>query len=152
VSIFYIGLGISYFYLADFEQAEQILSLAKEALVNHSYPWKETQLEIYLAMIQWKKGNYQPALTLLDYRETLMSRYRNPRDKGLVFYLMAVVKYQLIFQGATLSQQEKEMADHLLSESFEYYYEIASTNLNPYRDCHLVSELNDLRQQLSAKS
>ncbi|HEQ4657860.1 TPA: AAA family ATPase [Streptococcus pyogenes] len=152
VSIFYIGLGISYFYLADFEQAEQILSLAKEALVNHSYPWKETQLEIYLAMIQWKKDNYQPALTLLDYRETLMSRYRNPRDKGLVFYLMAVVKYQLIFQGATLSQQEKEMADHLLSESFEYYYEIASTNLNPYRDCHLVSELNDLRQQLSAKS
>lgn len=152
VSIFYIGLGISYFYLADFEQAEQILSLAKEALVNHSYPWKETQLEIYLAMIQWKKGNYQPALTLLDYREPLMSRYRNPRDKGLVFYLMAVVKYQLIFQGATLSQQEKEMADHLLSESFEYYYEIASTNLNPYRDCHLVSELNDLRQQLSAKS
>ncbi|VGV00982.1 AAA family ATPase [Streptococcus pyogenes] len=152
VSIFYIGLGISYFYLADFEQAEQILSLAKEALVNHSYPWKETQLEIYLAMIQWKKGNYQPALTLLDYRETLMSRYRNPRDKGLVFYLMAVVKYQLIFQGATLSQQEKEMADHLLSESFEYYYEIASTNLNPYRDCHLVSELNDLCQQLSAKS
>ncbi|HEQ4936535.1 TPA: AAA family ATPase [Streptococcus pyogenes] len=152
VSIFYIGLGISYFYLADFEQAEQILSLAKEALVNHSYPWKETQLEIYLAMIQWKKGNYQPALTLLDYRETLMSRYRNPRDKGLVFYLMAVVKYQLIRQGATLSQQEKEMADHLLSESFEYYYEIASTNLNPYRDCHLVSELNDLRQQLSAKS
>ncbi|HEP1653170.1 TPA: AAA family ATPase [Streptococcus pyogenes] len=152
VSIFYIGLGISYFYLADFEQAEQILSLAKEALVNHSYPWKETQLEIYLAMIQWKKGNYQPALTLLDYRETLMSRYRNPRDKGLVFYLMAVVKYQLIFQGATLSQQEKEMADHLLSESFEYYYEIASTNLNPYRDCHLVSELDGLRQQFSSNN
>lgn len=152
VSIFYIGLGISYFYLADFEQAEQTLSLAKEALANHSYPWKETQLEIYLAMIQWKKDHYQPALTLLDYRETLMSRYRNPRDKGLVFYLMAVVKYQLMVQGATLSQQEKEMADHLLTESFEYYYEIASTNLNPYRDCHLVSELDGLRQQFSSNN
>lgn len=151
VSIFYIGLGISYFYLGHFEQAEQILSLAKEALANHIYPWKETQLEIYLAMIQWKKGHYQPALSLLGHRETLMSRYRNPRDKGLVFYLMAVVKYQLIRQGDTLSQQEKEMVAHLLTESFEYYYEIASTNLNPYRDCHLVSELNDLRQQLSAK-
>ncbi|HEP1538145.1 TPA: AAA family ATPase [Streptococcus pyogenes] len=152
VSIFYIGLGISYFYLGHFDQAEQILSLAKEALANHIYPWKETQLEIYLAMIQWKKGHYQPALSLLGHRETLMSRYRNPRDKGLVFYLMAVVKYQLIRQGDTLSQQEKEMVAHLLTESFEYYYEIASTNLNPYRDCHLVSELDGLRQQFSSNN
>ncbi len=65
---------------------------------------------------------------------------------------MAAVKYQLIRQGDTLSQQEKEKVALLLTESFEYYYEIASTNLNPYRDCHLVSEMNDLRQQLSAKS
>ncbi|GAA0054689.1 AAA family ATPase [Streptococcus canis] len=152
VSIFYIGLGISYFYLDRFDQAEQVLTLAKEALVNHIYPWKETQLEIYLAMIHWKQGDYQSVLTLLNHKENLMSRYGNPRDKGLIFYLMAVVKYQLVVQGPALTAQQKERLTNLLSESFEYYYEIANANLNPYRDCHLVTELEDLRQQLFSKN
>ena len=81
-----------------------------------------------------------------------MSRYGNPRDKGLIFYLMAVVKYQLVVQGPALTAQQKERMTNLLSESFEYYYEIANANLNPYRDCHLVTELEDLRQQLFSKN
>jgi len=141
---FYIGLGMTYYQLKDYEQAERIFLKAKTALKSLSFPWKETQLEVYLALIGCEKREYQPVLDLLRKKDSLISRYGNPRDKGLIYYLMAVIKYRLL----TGSLQEADFED-LLDQDFETYYETAKSQLNPYRDRHQLKELENLRQGLS---
>ena len=143
---FYIGLGMTYYQLKDYEQAERIFLKAKTALKSLSFPWKETQLEVYLALIGCEKRDYLPVLDLLRKKDSLISRYGNPRDKGLIYYLMAVVKYRLL----TGSLQEADFED-LLDQDFETYYETAKSQLNPYRDRHQLKELENLRQGLNKK-
>ena len=80
----------------------------------------------------------------MQKKDSLISRYGNPRDKGLIYYLMAVIKYRLL----TGSLQEAGFGD-LLVQDFETYYETAKGQLNPYRDRHQLKELENLRQGLS---
>lgn len=141
---FYISLGMTYYQLKDYEQADRIFLKAKTALKSLSFPWKETQLEVYLALIGCEKRDYQPMLDLLRKKDSLISRYGNPRDKGLIYYLMAVIKYRLL----TGSLQEADFED-LLDQDFETYYETAKSQLNLYRDRHQLKELENLRQNLS---
>ena len=141
---FYIGLGLTYYQLKDYEQAERILLKAKAALKSLSFPWKETQLEVYLALIGCEKGDYQPVLDLLRKKDSLISRYGNPRDKGLIYYLMAVIKYRQL--AGSLQEAGFE---NLLAQDFETYYETAKSQLNPYRDRHQLKELENLRRTLS---
>ena len=141
---FYIGLGLTYYQLKDYEQAERILLKAKAALKSLSFPWKETQLEVYLALIGCEKGDYQPVLDLLRKKDSLISRYGNPRDKGLIYYLMAVIKYRQL--AGSLQEAGFE---NLLAQDFETYYETAKSQLNPYRDRHQLKELESLRRTLS---
>lgn len=148
-SVFYIGLGISYFTIGHLDTSYQMLTIAKQGLKKHLRPWKEIQLEIYLAIIQWKKGVTAPVMDLLRQKDKLESRYGNPRDKGFIYYVMAVVKYHLLTGEHSLSQSDVCYLEALLVESFDSYYEVAIANLNPYRDSHLCSELTNLRQKLS---
>lgn len=143
--VFYIGLGITHYLLQDYDQAEKILRRAQKELESLTFPWKEAQLEVYLALLACEKGQYQPALDLLGKKEELISRYANPRDKGLIYYLMAVLRYKL-------SQDQLRHPDfeRLLPQSFETYYEIAKSHLNPYRDRHQLQELERLREGLKS--
>ena len=141
---FYIGLGMTYYQLRDYQQAEAILLKAKKAMESLSFPWKETQLEVYLGLISCEKGDYQPVLDLLRKKEELISRYGNPRDKGLIYYLMAVIKYQL--QVGDLKESSFE---ELLTRDFDYYYDTAKSHLNFYRDRHQLKELENLHLRLS---
>jgi len=144
---FYIGLGMTYYWLGDHEQAEKIFLKAKKALETLSFPWKEAQLEVYLALIGCEKGDYQPVLDLLRKKDNLISRYGNPRDKGLIYYLMAVIKYRLL----TGNLQEAGF-EELLAQDFETYYDTAKSHLNPYRDRHQLKELENLRMDLSQEA
>ncbi|EHI69248.1 hypothetical protein STRIC_2078 [Streptococcus ictaluri 707-05] len=148
VSVFYIGLGISYYYLGDTKKSERFLKLAKEALKNHVHPWKETQLEMYLGLIDWGNGRYQAIIDLLTHQESFINRYSNPRDKGMVFYVMAKVKSHLILENHFLTKEELSSLSQLLDKRFDYYYERAKTYLNPYRDKLLIKELDRLAQKL----
>ena len=144
---FYIGLGMTYYWLGDHEQAEKIFLKAKKALETLSFPWKEAQLEVYLALIGCEKGDYQPVLDLLRKKDNLISRYGNPRDKGLIYYLMAVIKYRLL----TGNLQEAGF-EELLAQDFETYYDTAKSHLNSYRDRHQLKELENLRMDLSQEA
>ncbi|MEQ9764508.1 AAA family ATPase [Streptococcus sp. ZJ151] len=148
-SVFYIGLGISYFIIGQLDTSEQMLVIARQGLKKHLRPWKEIQLDIYLAIIQWKKGVTGPVIDLLRQRDKLESRYGNPRDKGFIYYVMAVVKYHLLTAKQSLSETDCDYLEATLIESFDRYYEIAMANLNPYRDKHLCCELTRLRQKLA---
>ncbi|MBP2623968.1 AAA family ATPase [Streptococcus oricebi] len=142
--VFYIGLGLSYYFTNQMEKAEQIFRKAKEDLQTLRFPWKEAQLEVYLALIDSSKGNYQTVLDFLLKRESLIERYSNPRDKGMIYYLMAVLKYRLL-RGSISYQGFEE----LLDQPFERYYEIAKGHLNPYRDSQALTELEQLRVELN---
>ncbi|MGV3051101.1 BTAD domain-containing putative transcriptional regulator [Streptococcus hyovaginalis] len=148
-SVFYIGLGITYFSLNHFNQAESCFIQAKEHLKKHLNPWRETQLQVYWAMTQWYKGNSQPTIQLLHQSEQLMTKYGNPRDRGTVFYLMAIIKYHLLKSTHQLKAADASFLSNLLREPFEHYYEVAIAHLNPYRDAHLVKELESLHHQLN---
>ena len=80
----------------------------------------------------------------LAKKDNLISRYGNPRDKGLIYYLMAVIKYRLL----TGNLQEAGF-EELLAQDFETYYDMAKSHLNPYRDRHQLKELENLRMDLS---
>ena len=148
-SIFHIGLGISYFIIGHFDRSEKILRQAKQGLENHLLPWKQTQLTTYLAIIQWKKGDATSVIDLLSQQEQLETRYGNPRDKGFVYYLMAVVKYDLLTNQIKEHQPEFCQVKALVGKPFDHYYDIALANLNPFRDRHLCDELTHLKQHLA---
>jgi len=131
-------------FFDDYQQAEAILLKAKKAMESLSFPWKETQLEVYLGLISCEKGDYQPVLDLLRKKEELISRYGNPRDKGLIYYLMAVIKYQLL-----VGDLKESGFEELLTRDFDYYYDTAKSHLNFYRDRHQLKELENLRLRLS---
>ncbi|MBP2619995.1 AAA family ATPase [Streptococcus panodentis] len=141
--VFYIGLGISYYFLGDYEQAEQIFLRAKKELASLSFPWKEAQLEVYLALIDCAKEDYQPVLDLLHKKEQLIARYANPRDKGMIYYLMALLKHRQL-----MGSIEQADFEDLLPQHFDSYYDIAKAHLNPYRDRHQLEDLENLRLQL----
>lgn len=140
---FYIGLGISYFYKNDFENADRIFIQAKEALKSLSFPWKETQLEVYSTLINCSKGDYHSLIHLINKQDSLISRYSNPRDKGYINYLFAIIAYKLKFKII-----KDDTLQSLLSHDFQYYYSTAKTHLNPYRDCQLIKELDSLNQEI----
>ncbi|MGT2887597.1 AAA family ATPase [Streptococcus didelphis] len=140
---FYIGLGISYFYLQNYDKAEQIFLDCEKNLESLSFPWKEVQLEVYLTLIKCQKENYQPLINLLHKKETLIQRYSNPRDKGMIYYIMAYTKFALLSEKIHC----QELAQ-LLPQDFNHYYHIAKLHLNPYRDCRLLMELEHCQNLL----
>lgn len=135
---FYIGLGTSYYHLQDFAEAHSIFQAAMQEVNQQIYPWKEVQLKLYLALLGCQKQDYTMAHDLLGSKEALISRYSNPRDKGMIYYLMAKLKNELRdnpLLEATFAQK--------LDEEFSHYYHIAKQFLNPYRDRLLLEDLEN---------
>ncbi|MDO4666730.1 MAG: AAA family ATPase [Streptococcus sp.] len=143
IIVFYIGLGTSYYFLGDMQAAEEIFFKAKKEIQTLSFPWKEAQLEVYLALIHYQKGNYELVTDLLSRKESLIKRYNNPRDKGMIYYLMCTLKYAVI-----TGKIKEEVFGELLHQKFAVYYEIAKYHLNPYRDRYQVEELEKMNQML----
>ena len=141
---FYIGLGISYYQQGNNHKAQAIFTEAKEGLKTLSFPWKEVQLEVYLALINSDKGNFQPLIDLIHKKEELIARYSNPRDKGMIYYLMAISKNKLTQKIISDQRLETLLDDNLLD-----YLQIAKKHLNPYRDCRQLEELEKLEQTLN---
>lgn len=142
---FYIGLGISYYHQGNNQKAQAIFMEAKEGLKNLSFPWKEVQLEVYLALINSDKGNFQPLIELIHKKEDLIARYSNPRDKGMIYYLMAITKDNL-----TKKLISDERLECLLNKNLLDYLHIAKRHLNPYRDCRQIDELEKLEKTITS--
>lgn len=135
---FYIGLGTSYYHLQDFDQAHSIFQAAMQEVNQQIYPWKEVQLKLYLALLGCQQQDYTGVHDLLDRKETLISRYSNPRDKGMIYYLMAKLKNEMNDNPSL-----KEEFAHKLDKGFNHYYHIAKQFLNPYRDRLLLEDLEN---------
>lgn len=135
---FYIGLGTSYYHLQDFPEAHSIFQAAMQEVNQQIYPWKEVQLKLYLALLGCQKHDYAMAHDLLDRKEALISRYSNPRDKGMIYYLMAKLKNEMNDNPSL-----KEEFAHKLDKDFNHYYHIAKQFLNPYRDRLLLEDLEN---------
>ncbi|HFI0420180.1 TPA: AAA family ATPase [Streptococcus suis] len=135
---FYIGLGTSYYHLQDFAKAHSIFQAAMQEVNQQIYPWKEVQLKLYLALLGCQKQDYTGVHDLLDRKETLISRYSNPRDKGMIYYLMAKLKKEMKDNPSL-----KEEFTHKLEKDFSHYYHIAKQFLNPYRDRLLLEDLEE---------
>lgn len=135
---FYIGLGTSYYHLQDFDQAHSIFQAAMQEVNQQIYPWKEVQLKLYLALLGCQKHDYAMAHDLLDSKEVLVARYSNPRDKGMIYYLMAKLKKEMNDNPSL-----KEEFAHKLDKDFSHYYHIAKQFLNPYRDRLLLEDLEN---------
>lgn len=139
---FYIGLGTSYYHLQDFDQAHSIFQAAIQEVNQQIYPWKEVQLKLYLALLGCQKQDYTGVHDLLDRKEALISRYSNPRDKGMIYYLMAKLKNEMrdnTLLEATFAQK--------LDEDLSHYYHIAKQFLNPYRDRLLLEDLENFMKE-----
>ncbi|HEM4129528.1 TPA: AAA family ATPase [Streptococcus suis] len=135
---FYIGLGTSYYHLQDFAEAHSIFQAAMQEVNQQIYPWKEVQLKLYLALLGCQKKDYTMAHDLLGSKEALISRYSNPRDKGMIYYLMAKLKKEM-----NDNQTLKDEFSHKLDKDFSHYYHIAKQFLNPYRDRLLLEDLEN---------
>ncbi|HFI0452391.1 TPA: AAA family ATPase [Streptococcus suis] len=139
---FYIGLGTSYYHLQDFDQAYSIFQASIQEVNQQIYPWKEVQLKLYLALLGCQKQDYTGVHDLLDRKEALISRYSNPRDKGMIYYLMAKLKNEMRdnpLLEATFAQK--------LDEDLSHYYHIAKQFLNPYRDRLLLEDLENFMKE-----
>lgn len=132
---FRISLGISYFHSKEYDKALSIFLQAKDEVKEFQLPWKEVQLHLYLSLLHLKSGNFQPICDFLKLKEEYLSRYSNPRDKGMIAYLQAY----LVLQDQTSIFKE------FLKEEFITYYHIAKENLNPNRDKLLLTELETLK-------
>lgn len=135
---FYIGLGTSYYHLQDFAEAHSIFQAAIQEVNQQIYPWKEVQLKLYLALLGCQQQDYTGVHDLLDRKEALISRYSNPRDKGMIYYLMAKLKKEM-----NDNQTLKDEFSHKLDKDFNHYYHIAKQFLNPYRDRLLLEDLEN---------
>ncbi|MGT2752655.1 BTAD domain-containing putative transcriptional regulator [Streptococcus porcinus] len=144
---FYISLGISYYQSGEIDKAESILINAKEGLQSLRFPWKEVQLEVYLALINCEKGNYKPLIDLINKKEELMARYSNPRDKGMIYYIMALTKAKI--NSGKLNCLE---LTNLLKGELSYYLELSKNHLNPCRDRQHIKELERLEKMISHKN
>lgn len=144
---FYIGLGTSYYHLQDFAEAHSIYQAAMQEVNQQIYPWKEVQLKLYLALLGYQKQDYTMAHDLLDSKEALISRYSNPRDKGMIYYLMAKLKKEMNDNPSL-----KEEFTHKLDKDFNHYYHIAKQFLNPYRDRLLLEDLEEFLKVNSKNS
>lgn len=139
---FYIGLGTSYYHLQDFDQAYSIFQASIQEANQQIYPWKEVQLKLYLALLGCQKQDYTGVHDLLDRKEALISRYSNPRDKGMIYYLMAKLKNEMRnnpLLEATFAQK--------IDKDLSHYYHIAKQFLNPYRDRLLLEDLENFMKE-----
>ncbi|PZO95347.1 MAG: LuxR family transcriptional regulator [Streptococcus pyogenes] len=144
---FYIGLGISYFYQGNFSKAADIFMQSKEALKTLRFPWKEAQLEVYLTLLKCEQGDYGAVSELFAKKDELISLYSNPRDKGMIYYVLALTKYKLETNHITC-----DTLVSCLTDDFSTYYHIAKNHLNPYRDCHFLKRLEKCKQALTSKT
>lgn len=144
---FYIGLGITHYLQEDFQQAEEILEKAKGILVHLSFPWKEAQLELYLALLAYAKQDYGPVLSLLEKQDLIIERYSNPRDKGMMYFLLAFLSHKELV--GDLQQAE---IGQFLEHDFHVYAQIAEQHLNSYRDAYHLAELQKMRRDLQKRT
>ncbi|MET3558982.1 DNA-binding SARP family transcriptional activator/predicted ATPase [Streptococcus rupicaprae] len=142
---FQIGLGISFYLSGEIDQAYDLLKKAKQKISSVSFPWKEVQLELYLALLACQKKEYHLILDFLAKKDELLARYSNPRDEGMVAFALAQLS-----AVASAEQLPEEMLNQFLLKPFDHYYQIAHKRLNPYRDSILLQQLEILKAQLEA--
>ncbi|KXT74384.1 Transcriptional regulator, LuxR family [Streptococcus sp. DD10] len=142
-TIFTIGQGISYYLMGDFIEARNSLNKAHRVLSCLSFPWKEAQLELYLALLALEEKNEEKLRNFLEKKEHLMNRYGNPRDRGLVNYFLALLAYQKEITFPSLRRE--------LTEDFSAYAKVARQHLNPYRDKYFVKKLDAMETDLKLR-
>ena len=137
--VFDIDLGIAYYWQGDFAKASLCFDRAQKVLSRVSFPWKEDQLEFYQTLIACQQGEQEKVADYLARKEISMKQSANPRDKGMVHYLLAFL----------LRQEEKgaELDAVLLGflrEDMNYYRKVAEQQLNPYRDRQFLKKLKEM--------
>ncbi|KXT78055.1 BTAD domain-containing putative transcriptional regulator [Streptococcus sp. DD13] len=144
--VFEIGRGISHYLMGDFKRSKEVLDQAHHVLSRLSFPWKEAQLELYLALLALEEKNEEKLRSFLAKKEHLMNRYGNPRDRGLVNYFLALLAFK--------KQRNEGDFPSLLEEvtgDFSAYAKVARQYLNPYRDKYFVEELDAMEIDLKSR-
>ena len=134
---FQVTLAYTYYLEGQIDIAEEMFTEIKSKIEELDFPWKEVQLEVYLALIHYQKGNCLPLKDLLARKNFLVARYENPRDKGLIYYLLSHI-----------SKQDAQVCDlkEFLEEDLATCLQIARQHLNAFRDGRLLSELDQIEK------
>lgn len=132
---FQVSLAYTYYLEGQIDIARDMFTEIQAKIEELDFPWKEVQLEVYLALIHYHKGDCRPLKKLLKRKDDLVARYENPRDKGLIYYLLALIKRE---------EEDNCQLDGLLDDSLENYLEVARANLNPYRDQLILKDLEQV--------
>lgn len=141
LAVFYVNMGVTLFIKQDFIQSEKYLQKADGLYEKLTSPWKKVEKDVFLTLIQLQKGNEKEVVRLLNRCNNYFSQLINSRDKGMIYFLNAVIKRML--DQRILNDSE---FDRLLDKDQEFYYKKAIENLSPYRDCYELESLNEIYQ------
>ncbi|GEQ49651.1 BTAD domain-containing putative transcriptional regulator [Tetragenococcus koreensis] len=139
--IFYVNIGVTLFVKQDLSQSEYYLKKADKIYEELTLPWKRVEKDVFLALIKLQRKNEQEVLVILRRVNNYFSHLTNSRDKGIVYFLNAVVKYMLD-KGIVNCYQMSS----LLEEEQTFYYKKTIENLSPYRDSYELNYLNQMYQ------
>lgn len=137
--IFYVDMGMSLFAKRDYEEAMVYFKKANKLYDNLTSPWKRTQLNVYQALIELRNGNLEKVLNYFVILDGRLESITNPRDRGMVYMLRAIIKHLL-----NIKRIENTDLSSMLTQSEEFYYEKARENLNKYRDVFELKHLDEV--------
>lgn len=134
LSIFYLNMGKTYFAMEDIKKSKENFILAKKQYDLVDSFWKYPVLNSYLALIEYREGNFEESKKYLDLANQNFDKMGDPRAVGSVNF----VNYLL----AQESNESKENYNEILKADPEIYRKQALENLDKYRDVFEIERLN----------
>ncbi|MCB5955349.1 AAA family ATPase [Enterococcus sp. CWB-B31] len=141
--VFYVDMGIALFAQKNYMRAREYFEKAQNLYTKLPSLWKKIQLNAYTALIDLQEENYEAVHKFLINSKEYLDTFSNPRDAGIVYFVKALVKHQLVHQQIA----DKPLAV-LLAHSESYYYEKATASLSVYRDRYELQVLEELFTKL----
>ncbi len=139
LSVFYINIGKTCYFLSDFAGAREYFEKAYSLYGQFDSFWKRPILDSYTALTLVEEGDFQQALTYLNNARTHMERMKNPSDLGTVYFVEALIRHK-----AEGNPDLDSVFRPQLSDSAEHYYSLALKHLNRHLDVYETNRLHQI--------
>ena len=92
LSVFYINMGKTYFYLDNLEKAKEYFNLALKQYENFDFNWKVPVLNSYMSLVKLGKKEFSESKEFLLKAEKDSDFIGDPRSEGTVYFTKFIIK------------------------------------------------------------
>lgn len=140
LSVFYINMGKTYFYLDNLEKAKEYFNLALKQYENFDFNWKVPVLNSYMSLVKLGKKEFSESKEFLLKAEKDSDFIGDPRSEGTVYFTKFIIKN--LMKDSKIQREFKE----IISESSSFYKEKALDLLDKHRDIYEIEKIEALNE------